>query len=378
MPTNPPKGENDTKNGAILINMKNTAVESHATTTIEQGDTGALCAHSSLPIGVFDSGVGGFTVARAIADSLPHESIYYFGDTERCPYGPRSLEEVKTFALQISHWLVKQNVKLIVIACNSATAAALEAVQRALAIPVIGVVEPGARAAVQVTKARRIGVIGTVATIESGAYARAIRARDAGITVFSAATPRFVEIVEQGLRLDRSPLEDIMAQSASIYIRPAFQEITRDYLTPLKRCKIDTLVLGCTHYPLLSPLIRGILGPKVNIISSAEETARDVVEILTRREQLAPEGTVPHHHFATTAENPTEFADLGSAILHQKITQEALVTVSLDELEAALLEAVRGVGASYASAERDAAESTASAERSEATQSKTTEGDKIA
>lgn len=188
--------------------------------TQTQGTVDQVVSLANLPIGVFDSGIGGLTVARELAAHLPEESILYFGDTLRCPYGPRALEEVERFSLQVSQWLVSQQVKLIVIACNSATAAGLKAVQRAVQIPVIGVIEPGARAAVQATTSRRIGVIGTVATIDSGAYTRAIRALDAGITVFSAATPRFVEIVEQGMRLDRSPLEDIMAQTAAIYIRP--------------------------------------------------------------------------------------------------------------------------------------------------------------
>ena len=289
-----------------------------------------------LPIGIFDSGVGGFTVARRIADRLPHESILYFGDTLRCPYGPRSLEEVKTFALQISHWLIRQKVKLIVVACNSATAAGLEAIQRAIDVPVIGVIEPGARAAVQVTTARRVGVIGTIATIESGAYTRAIRSLDAGITVFSAATPRFVEIVEQGLRLDRNPFETLAAQTSSIYIRPAFQEIARDYLDPIKRCKIDTLVLGCTHYPLLTSLVRSVLGPDISIISSAEETARDVAEFLARRGQLALETSAPRYRFATTALEPDDFMILGSAIFHHAINDDNLTVVMLEELEDAL------------------------------------------
>jgi glutamate racemase len=295
-------------------------------------DAESFAAHvdvpATLPIGVFDSGVGGFTVARAIAKRLPNESILYFGDTLRCPYGPRSLEEVRGFARQISCWLAARDVKLIVIACNSATAAGLETVQRELDVPVIGVIEPGARAAVQVSATRRIGVIGTVATIESGAYTRAIRALDAGITVFSAATPRFVEIVEQGLRLDRSPLEDIMAQSSSIYIRPAFQEIARDYLNPLKRCMIDTLVLGCTHYPLLTPLISSVMGPDVRIISSAEETARDVAEALSRRGQLAGSDVAPRHRFATTALAAEEFASIGATIFRQPLEDVTLVKIS--------------------------------------------------
>jgi glutamate racemase len=263
---------------------------------------------------------------------LPHESILYFGDTLRCPYGPRSLQEIRSFARQISCWLATQDVKLIVIACNSATAAGLETVQRESAVPVIGVVEPGARAAVQATTARRIGVIGTAATIESGIYARAIRSLDTGITTFSVATPRFVEIVEQGLRLDRNPFEDIMAQTSAIYIRPAFLEIARDYLNQLKRCKIDTLVLGCTHYPLLTPLISQVVGSDIRIISSAEETARDVAETLERRGQLAGEDAVPEHRFVTTAADVDEFEALGSAILAHPIP--APLSVGIAELEA--------------------------------------------
>jgi glutamate racemase len=289
---------------------------------------------TALPIGIFDSGIGGFTVAREIAERLPGESIIYFGDTLRCPYGPRTLFEVKTFAQQISNWLVAQRVKLIVIACNSATAAGLESIQRMLDVPVIGVIEPGARAAVMATRSRRVGVIGTAATIDSGAYTRSIRAIDAGVTVFSTATPRFVEIVEQGLRLDRNPFEDIMAQTAAIYIRSAFAEIARDYLDPLRRCKIDTLVLGCTHYPLLAPLIRSVLGPDIQIISSAEETARDVVDTLGRRGQLAPPGSEAHYRFATTAPEPAEFAALGSAVFCRPL--ENLTLVSIEELETAL------------------------------------------
>ncbi|MCL2807330.1 MAG: glutamate racemase [Coriobacteriia bacterium] len=285
---------------------------------------------TKLPIGVFDSGIGGLTVARALAQNLPQESIFYFGDTLRCPYGPRSLGEVERFALQISEWLVAQKVKLIVIACNSATAAGLETIQRSVKVPVVGVIEPGARAAVQVTASRRVGVIGTIATIESSAYTRAIRSLDAGITVFSAATPRFVEIVEQGMRLDRSPIEDIMAQTAALYIRPAFAEIARDYLNPLRRCSIDTLVLGCTHYPLLMPLIRSIMGPDIHIISSAEETALEVTSALERRNQLAPPEQLPTYSFATTALDPTDFIQLGGAIFGSALT--SVETVDVKEL----------------------------------------------
>lgn len=289
-------------------------------------------ASALLPIGVFDSGVGGLTVARELKQRLPYESILYFGDTLRCPYGPRPLHEVEAFALQISKWLANEQVKLIVIACNSATAAGLETIQRSLPIPVIGVIEPGARAAVKATVSRRVGVIGTIATIESSAYTRAIRAIDAGITVFSAATPRFVEIVEQGMRLDRNPLEDIMAQTASLYIRPAFAEIARDYLDPLKRCNIDSLVLGCTHYPLLVPLIRSIMGPNMRLISSAAETASEVADTLERRGQMAAPTTAPRYRFATTATDPTDFIQLGDAIFGSPLGE--VQVVGLDKLQA--------------------------------------------
>jgi glutamate racemase len=294
---------------------------------------------SSLPIGIFDSGIGGLTVARELIRRLPNESIMYFGDTGRCPYGPRPLDEVKYFARQISAWLVLHRVKLIVIACNSATAAGLETVQREFDVPVIGVIEPGARAAVWATQARRVGVIGTLATIESGAYTRAIRSLDAGITVFSAATPRFVEIAENGLKLGHNPIEDITAEASAIYIRPAFQEIARDYLDPLKRCDIDTLVLGCTHYPLLKPLIQSIIGYDMRIISSAEEVAHDVADALTRRGQLAVGTYSPKYRFATTAEDPSEFVRLGSIILNRKI--DDVTQVSTNELEECLRECSR-------------------------------------
>jgi glutamate racemase len=290
-------------------------------------------AAADQPRGVFDSGVGGLTVVRELARRLPHESILYFGDTLRCPYGPRPLDQIRGFARQITAWLTGQDVKLIVVACNSATAAALETIQREAPVPVIGVIEPGARAAVKATFTRRVGVIGTTATIDSDVYNRAIRSLDAGITTFSAATPRFVEMVEQGLHLDRNPIEDIMAQASAIYLRPAFQQIARDYLDPLRRCSIDTLVLGCTHYPLLTPLISQIMGSNVRIISSAEETARDVAETLERRDQLAAADVVPRYRFASTAEDVDDFARLGSAILARPLQQPD--HVSILELERA-------------------------------------------
>ena len=284
-----------------------------------------------MPIGVFDSGLGGLTVAREIARALPEESLVYLGDTARCPYGPRALSEVRRFVLEIGTWLEQRPVKLIVIACNTATAAGLALAQRAFSVPVIGVVAPGSRAAVMATRNRRIGVIGTVGTVESGAYSRAMRALDAGVTVFSAATPRFVDIVEEGLRLGNGPVEDLLADSAGVFVRPSFYGISRDYLDPLKRSGIDTLVLGCTHFPLLSAAIGSVTGPRVRLISSAAETAREVADMLARRDHLAPSGSVPRHTFATTGD-ADEFERLGSRVFGAPVGPVA--HVALAELEA--------------------------------------------
>lgn len=235
---------------------------------------------NEAPIGIFDSGVGGLTVVRAIMTRLPRESIIYFGDNARGPYGPRSIQEVREFALEISSFLENMGVKLIVIACNSATSAGLLDVQRHCRVPVLGVVEPGARGAVQATLNRRIGVIGTVVTIRSRAYLRAIRALDAGATVISRACPTLVDFVERG------EVEGPRVEA----------EVAR-YLVPLKRKGIDTLVLGCTHYPLLKEVIGRVMGPGVRLISSDEEVAREVEENLCRRGYLRGSDSPPTYRF---------------------------------------------------------------------------------
>lgn len=272
-------------------------------------------SHDNSPIGIFDSGYGGLTVAREIAELLPNETIYYFGDTARCPYGPRPLDEVDSFVQQICSWLIRNNgVKMLVIACNTATAAGLEHAQRAFDVPVLGAVEPGARAAARVTVNRKVGVIATKATVESGVYSRAIRNIDAGITVFSTATPRFVEIVEQGLRMSKGPIEDLTSQASKVYIRPAFQEIAQDYLDPLRRCQIDTLVLGCTHFPMLKALIGGVVGREVRLVSSAEELAKEVAATLGMRGQLAAPGNRAESRFFTSSDQISEFQAFGSRV----------------------------------------------------------------
>jgi glutamate racemase len=283
----------------------------------------------SAPIGIFDSGLGGLTVAREIARTLPSESLIYFGDTARCPYGPRDLSDVRRFVVEIGTWLEGRGVKLIVVACNTATAAGLALAQQVFGVPVIGVIEPGARAAVMATVNRHIGVIGTVGTVDSGAYSRAIRTLDAGVTVFSAATPRFVDIVEEGLRLDAGAVEGLLAASADVFVRPSFYEMARDYLDPLKRSGVDTLVLGCTHFPLLSAAIGQVMGPRVRLISSAEETASEVAETLARRDHLAGVGHRATYAFATTGELD-EFGRLGSRVFGNALSD--IEGVSLDDL----------------------------------------------
>lgn len=269
----------------------------------------------SLPIGVFDSGLGGLTVARELARALPDEQIIYLGDTARCPYGPRDKAEVRQFVLEIAAWLAARPVKLIVIACNTATAAGLALAQQAFSVPVVGVVEPGARAAVMATQNRRVGVIGTVGTVRSGAYSAAVRALDAGVTVFSVATPAFVDLVEAGLHMDDGPFEDWLSTTSEVFIRPSFYELARDYLDPLKREHIDTLVLGCTHFPLLSAAIQQVVGPSVRLISSAEETAREVADMLSARGQrVEAHASTPCYEFVTTGD-AAEFARQGSRVL---------------------------------------------------------------
>lgn len=282
----------------------------------EEGIQGFRTGHyNNAPIGVFDSGFGGLTVAREIMKALPHENIIYFGDTLHCPYGPRSFEEVCGFVDAIGTWLVEHGVKMIVIACNTATAAGLAHAQTVFPVPVLGVVEPGARAAARATRNRRVGVIATKGTVESGVYTDAIRGADAGITVFSTATPRFVEIAELGIRMAKGPIENYTSLASQVYIRPEFQEIAQDYLDPLRRCEIDTLVLGCTHFPLLKSLIGGVVGRDVVLISSASEVARDCADMLARRAIAANPNNTPTYDFYTSGDDIEEFRTFGTRVL---------------------------------------------------------------
>lgn len=218
---------------------------------------------NNCPIGVFDSGVGGLTVAREIMRQLPNERIVYFGDTARVPYGSKSKETVTRFSRQIVRFLRTQKVKAIVAACNTASACALDELEHEVDIPIIGVVKPGARAAIEATKNGRIGVIGTEATINSGIYNRYIEQNDSSVKIIGKACPLFVPLVEEGLWED-----------------PVTDEIARRYLTELIDSDIDTLMLGCTHYPLIRSTVGRIMGEQVTLVNPAYETARELKKLL--------------------------------------------------------------------------------------------------
>lgn len=235
------------------------------------------------PIGMIDSGVGGLTVARAVLDQLPHEQLHYVGDTANGPYGPKPIAEVRRHALALMDELVDTGVKALVIACNSASSACLRDARERYDVPVVEVILPAVRRAVAATRNGRIGVIGTIATITSGAYDDAFAAAS-GVEVLSAACPQFAEFVERGVTSGRQLLG-----------------LAESYLAPLNAAGVDTLVLGCTHYPMLTGLLSVVMGDDVTLVSSAEETAKDVYKVLTTHGLLRPDDAPePRHEFGTT------------------------------------------------------------------------------
>jgi glutamate racemase len=263
------------------------------------------------PIGIFDSGLGGLTVAHAIFEQLPDDATVYFGDTARVPYGPKSADTVRRYSLEIMGWLLEQGVKAIVVACNTSTAHALEALEAASPVPVIGVIEPGARAAVQGARGRPVGVIGTAGTIASGAYERAIHRLSPDTRVVARACPLFVPLVEEGW-----------------FEHPATRLVAREYLAPLKERQVGSVVLGCTHYPLLKPLLADELGPDVHLIDSARETARAVHDALIARGLEAPRdpGKVVAHRFAVS-DDPVRFRSVGARFLGERLGEAEVVTL---------------------------------------------------
>jgi glutamate racemase len=255
------------------------------------------------PVGVFDSGVGGLTVLHECLVTMPHEDFVYLGDHARLPYGPRPLGEVRRFAREIAAYLQEQGVKLVVNACNTATSAALPQLQEELAVPVVGVITPEAHAAVQATRNRRIGLLATEGTVEAGRYRELVHALDAGVELLSVACPRLVPLIESS--------EPFGAETTAA---------VREYAVPLKEAGVDTVILGCTHYPLIRPIFQRVFGRDVTLIFSAEETAQEVAQTLARKgyeNDPAREGT---YRFLTTGD-PHAFREMGARFLQLPITR---------------------------------------------------------
>lgn len=268
----------------------------------------AESARRQAPIGVFDSGIGGLTVVHALQAQLPHESLIYVGDTARVPYGPKSPETVQRYARQIATWLLSQGVKAIVVACNTATAHALTLLQDEMPVPVIGVIQPGAIAAVAAHTERAIGVIGTAGTIGSRAYETAIHDLAPSVAVIARACPLFAPLVEEGL-----------------LNHPATRIIANEYLQAFSDTTVDTLVLGCTHYPLLAPVIQETVGPRITLIDSAQETAREVAHVLTAKDLAA----VPFPHASmrfVATDAPERFLALAQRFLGDTVANVEHVT----------------------------------------------------
>ena len=272
-------------------------------------DDSSVVHDPAAPIGVFDSGIGGLTVAREIMRQLPTESIVYFGDTARVPYGPKSPDTVRRYSHEIAEFLRGEGVKAIVVACNTATAHALPMLRAEQPLPVIGVVEPGARAAVGASRGGTVGVIGTMGTIASGAYERAIRALRHDVAVLGQPCPLFVPFVEEGW-----------------LSHEATRLVAHEYLDALRDRAMDTLVLGCTHYPLLKPLIGEVVGRSVRLIDSAEETAAETGRVLASRGLAAPAGTAPRHRFIAS-DAPDHFSRMAQRFLGAPLERVETVTL---------------------------------------------------
>jgi glutamate racemase len=265
-----------------------------ATFPDSRGDSDKLTWKS---IGIFDSGVGGLTVLKEVVKALPQEDTIYLGDTARVPYGTKSPETVTRYSLQVTSFLVERDIKLLVVACNTASAVSLDALKNHFSIPIIGVIEPGARRAVSVTRSGKVGVIGTTATIQSSAYSKAIKKIDRGIEVVTRACPLFVPLAEEGW------VDNEVARLTA-----------RNYLQGLKDEGVDTLVLGCTHYPLLKGIIAEVMGDGVELVDSAEETAHTVAETLGAGDILRPSSEKGNHHFFVT-DVPAGFIRVGNRFL---------------------------------------------------------------
>jgi glutamate racemase len=257
---------------------------------------------ADAPIGIFDSGYGGLTVARAVLDQLPHEPVFYLGDTARAPYGPRPIADVRKYALECTDQLVEHGVKMLVIACNSASSAMLRDARERYSVPVVEVIHPAARRAVAATRNGRIGVISTLATKTSRSYEDALAAVP-NIDLTTQACPRFVEFVEDGV----TGGEELI-------------KIAHEYLDPVAASDVDTLILGCTHYPLLTGVISYVMGEDVTLISSAEETAKDVYRELAERGLMRDEALDPPVHEFRTTSDPERFRNIGRRFLGPELS----------------------------------------------------------
>lgn len=253
-------------------------------------------------IGVFDSGVGGLTVVRALMEGLPFEDIIYFGDTARVPYGVKSAETIRRYAVQIADFLLQQDVKALIVACNTMSAVAYGAIEELAPVPLLGVVDAGARGAVALTKSKRVGVIGTPTTITSSTYEAAIKRYDTHIEIFSQACPLFVPLAEEGW-LDHE----------------VTRLIAREYLRPLLAHRIDTLVLGCTHYPLLKPVLEEVLGKTIQLVDSAQAITEQAHRLLGDHDLLQQEPRSPEYRFYIT-DFPLRFTEIGERFLGRALT----------------------------------------------------------
>ena len=267
------------------------------------------------PVGVFDSGVGGLTVLHECLVTLPHEDFVYLGDHARLPYGPRPLAELRMFAREIGLYLEQQGVKLVVAACNAATSAALPQLQEELIVPVVGVITPEAHAAVQATRNRRVGLLATEATVTAGRYAELVRTLDAGVELFPVACPRLVPLIES---------DDPFGEATT--------EAVREYAAPLKEAGVDTVILGCTHYPLIRQILQRVFGRGVTLVFSAEETAREVAETLARK-GIENDATRDGTYRFLTSGDPEAFRAMGGRFLQLPIAE--VEQVELADLEAA-------------------------------------------
>lgn len=266
------------------------------------------------PIGIFDSGVGGLTVARAISQLLPRESLLYIGDTARSPYGPKPIADVRRYSLEILDTLVEQGVKMLVIACNTASAAVLRDARERYDVPVVEVIGPAVRTALAMTRNSRIGVIGTTGTIGSGAYQDMLEVNP-NVTVFAQACPRFVDFVEAGVTGS-----------------PEVLRVAEDYLAPLRHAGVDTLVLGCTHYPFLEGAISYVMGEGVSLVSSDTETAKDVYRQLVSRDLLAGPDAVAQHVYEATGSSADDFIQLAHRLMGREVRQVQLVQTGTIDL----------------------------------------------